>query len=575
MLFDVSRATLDTAGERPDLTPPRATGLDITDLKSSTAPKLNGKPLPFDQYEVAQSLAIASDQKLFVVGTPFWLRAFNAQGKLLWRKSIPGVTWNTNLTGDGRLAVAAYGDGTVRWHRLSDGQELLALFVNKDDLRWVAWTPSGYYMASPGGEDLIGWHLNRGWEQAADFVPASRLRERFSRPDIVQQVLTTLDESKAIEAANRAANIRTDNSAVTTKLPPVIKILSPADGTVVRDKDITVEYELRSPSGLAVDTVELQIDGRPARGFQRADTRADGTRVERQTISIPSRDVQLGLVAHAGTMTSQTAIVRLKWAGTAPSVDDVLKPKLYGVVVGVSVYHDKTLNLRYAAKDARDFAAALKLQQGGLYREVELKVLTDADATTGEVKGALRWLEKSVTSRDVGLVFLAGHGVTDAKQRYYYLTSDSDANQPEDTALEGVILTDRTRSIAGKVLVFLDTCHAGQAMASRGATYINKVVEDLSSTDNGIVTYASSTGRQLSLEDDSWNNGAFTKALIEGLPAPGRKGQADVTHKGIISTVALDLWLAERVKELTGGAQTPVMKRPDNIPDFPLFTAEK
>jgi uncharacterized caspase-like protein len=202
-------------------------------------------------------------------------------------------------------------------------------------------------------------------------------------------------------------------------------------------------------------------------------------------------------------------------------------------------------------------------------------VLTDADATTGELKRALSWLERSVTSRDVGLVFLAGHGVTDTKQRYYYLTYDSDARNPEDTALEGVVLTDRTRSIAGKVLVFLDTCHAGQAMASRGATYINKVVEDLSNTDNGIVTYASSTGKQLSLEDDSWSNGAFTKALIEGLPALGRKGQADVTHKGVISTAALDLWLAERVKELTGGAQTPVMKRPDNIPDFPLFTAEK
>ena len=26
----------------------------------------------------------------------------------------------------------------------------------------LAWTPSGYYMASPGGEDLIGWHVNRG-----------------------------------------------------------------------------------------------------------------------------------------------------------------------------------------------------------------------------------------------------------------------------------------------------------------------------------------------------------------------------------------------------------------------------
>lgn len=54
-----------------------------------------------------------------------------------------------NVTPDGRLVVAAYDDGTIRWHRMSDGQELLAAFVHKDDRRWVAWTPSGYYMASP------------------------------------------------------------------------------------------------------------------------------------------------------------------------------------------------------------------------------------------------------------------------------------------------------------------------------------------------------------------------------------------------------------------------------------------
>jgi WD40 repeat protein len=574
MLFDVSRATLDIAGERPDLTSPRVTGLDITDWETE-APKLNGRPLQPSQNDRGRSLAITSDAKQFVLGMSYEIRAFDAQGTQFWQKPVPATAWDVNLTSDGRLVVAAYSDGTIRWHRLSDGQELLALFVNKDDLHWVAWTPSGYYMASPGGEDMIGWTLNRGWDQAADFFPASRFRERFSRPDIVQQVLLTLDEGKAVEAANRAANIRVDNSSVSSKLPPVIKIVSPADGSTVRDNNITVEYELRSPSGLPVDSVEVQIDGRPARGFKRVDTKADGTRVERETVSVPPRDVQLGLVARAGTLASEAATVRLKWAGAAPTADDVLKPKLYGVIVGVSAYHDATLNLHYAAKDARDFATALKLQQGGLYRDVELKVLTDADATSGEVKRALSWLEKSVTSRDVGLVYLAGHGITDAKQRYYYLTYDSDPRSPEDGALEGVILTDRTRSIAGKVLVFLDTCHAGQAMASRGATYINKVVEDLSSTDNGIVTYASSTGKQLSLEDDRWNNGAFTKALIEGLPALGRKGQADVTHKGIISTAALDLWLAERVKELTGGAQTPVMKRPDNIPDFPLFTAEK
>ena len=44
---------------------------------------------------------------------------------------------------------------------------LLSLFVAGDE--WVLWTPSGYYDASPGGDRLIGWHVNRGRQKAARF----------------------------------------------------------------------------------------------------------------------------------------------------------------------------------------------------------------------------------------------------------------------------------------------------------------------------------------------------------------------------------------------------------------------
>src|SRR6202044_2592102 len=101
-----------------------------------------------------------------------------------------------------RRGAGAGGGGTIRWHRVDNGRELLALFVNRDTKAWVAWTPSGYYTASPGGEDLIGWDVNCGWAQAADFFPASLFRDRFNRPDIVQLVLDTLDEDAAVKQAN-------------------------------------------------------------------------------------------------------------------------------------------------------------------------------------------------------------------------------------------------------------------------------------------------------------------------------------------------------------------------------------
>ena len=138
---------------------------------------------------MSRALAIAPDASHFVLGTEWYLRAYRSDGGELWQKPVPGVAWGVNVAGNGRLVVAAYGDGTIRWHRLADGQELLALFVHAKDRRYIAWTPQGYYAASPGGEDLIGWHVNRGFDTAPDFYPASTFASTYCRPDIVKAAL--------------------------------------------------------------------------------------------------------------------------------------------------------------------------------------------------------------------------------------------------------------------------------------------------------------------------------------------------------------------------------------------------
>jgi hypothetical protein len=39
---------------------------------------------------------------------------------------------------------------------------------------------------------------------------------------------------------------------------------------------------------------------------------------------------------------------------------------------------------------------------------------------------------------------------------------------------------------------------------------------------------------------------------------------------GRVTVNMLDLYLSERVKELTGGKQTPTTTKPPNVPDFPV-----
>ena len=77
------------------------------------------------------------------------------------------------------------------------------MFVEPQSRKWVAWTPSGYYMASAGGEDLIGWHVNRGWNQEADFFPASQFRAQITiAPTSCASCLQDADEAEAVRQAN-------------------------------------------------------------------------------------------------------------------------------------------------------------------------------------------------------------------------------------------------------------------------------------------------------------------------------------------------------------------------------------
>ncbi len=92
---------------------------------------------------------------------------------------MPDIVWAVTISGDGRFVVAAYSDGTIRWHQGSDGAEVLAFFPHADRQRWIAWTPQGFFNASPGAEELIGYHLNRGRDREGEFIAARQLRETF------------------------------------------------------------------------------------------------------------------------------------------------------------------------------------------------------------------------------------------------------------------------------------------------------------------------------------------------------------------------------------------------------------
>jgi WD40 repeat protein len=569
VLFDTTTLELkEVVGVPDDLIGPDITSRKIDNWNGGRETKVDDQILVADPHETSFSVALSPDKQYVALGTAWYIRRYDAQAKFVWRTAIPGVAWGTNIAQDGKIIVAAVGDGTIRWFNAADGKELLALFIHNKDQRWILWAPTGYYAASPGGEDLMGWNVNRSEAQAPDFFPASRLREKYYRPDIVQQVLKTLDASEAVKVANVEAG-RDDepsNGDLTRAIfPAVVELAMDSNEIKTATSPVQVSYRVRSPSGEPIEAIDILINGRPLEG-RAAIAIPDEDEVTTLDIPVPSQDAEIGIIARTKTGASQVRIVKILWDG---AFAEMLKPKLYAVVVGVSDYANGDYKLKYAAQDAKDFADALKRQEGGIYGKVDVRLLTDASATRDDIVEALEWLEGEVSSRDVGMVFMAGHGVTDNKQRFYYLPVDGEMDKLRSSAVSRDDLLATMSGLAGKAMMFIDACHSGASTRgeqTRSADAdITQIVNELSSAENGVVMFASSTGRQLSIENDMWKNGAFTEALIEGF-----SGGADYVKDGKLTISELDLWLSNRVKQLTDKKQSPVVRKPDTIPDFPI-----
>jgi hypothetical protein len=540
----------------------------VADWKVSYHPTLNSKLLNLSENERALSLAIVPGTDNFVLGGDYYVRLFDANGKELWaeRTATPGAAWGVNVTHDGRWVVVAFGDGTIRWRRLSNGKEVLALFMHPDGQRWVTWTPQGYYDASIGGDDLLGWQVNRGYDDTPDFFPASQFRDQFYRPDVIARVLDTLDTTIAVREADQAAGRKTAKPApVATLLTPVVQIKDPADGSAADRPELALTYTARMPTRDPILRVEALVDGAKVQGIDKELLTQGDTRVGKLELKLPRHDAKVSVIAYNINGASEPASIGLLWRGPGAET----KPTLYVLAIGIGRYKrgnkNKDLNLRYAAKDARDFVGAVKRQEKGLYEDIVPHVLEDQAAMREKILDELDWIKRAVTSSDVAMVFISGHGMKTSDQRYRLLPYDYDPDRPERTTINDAELQQYLVNMGGKTLFFFDTCYSAGVLGKSPGFHpdVDKFANELRAAENGVVVFASSTGNQLSREDDQWKNGAFTRALVEGFG-----GIAARPKMHAISVSDMEGYVARRVKELTKGNQTPMTAKPKTIEDF-------
>lgn len=152
------------------------------------------------------------------------------------------------------------------------------------------------------------------------------------------------------------------------------------------------------------------------------------------------------------------------------------------------------------------------------------------------------------------------------------MTVDAQHDDPALDAVTGADLRRQIRQVSGKMMVFLDTCYAAALTAGLRTrdmdVNINRLISEFSSAETGAVVFSATGSGQKAVEIDTLQNGAFTAALLEVLAGQTLR---EMPRDRPVRLHELAALLSERVRGLSGGAQTPAMTPLDTVTDYPLF----
>jgi WD40 repeat protein len=507
-----------------------------------------------------RSYSFTSDGHV-VVGSSSRLKLHRSDDGAIIREFIghTGEVWAVSLSRDGKTLASASDDQTIKLWNLQTGECLATLFIARDG-EWVCWTPQGYYAASAGGEQYIGWQVNQGIDYAAKFYPVSVFRKQFYQPDIVKRTIAL----GSAEQALTELNVRP--TAVLQVLPPKVEWLFPQE-PVLETSQPTIRIRANIRSDRDLTTVRIIVNGRvqaAGRGLAvgGSETAQPENMIDQEVPLNPGKnEIAIFAANRDSGALSETRLVQY--------AAETLKPNLYLVSIGISRYQQSDLQLTYADDDAKAISRLFWAQKGKLYQNITRQEFYDQNATKQNIIQAIEWLKKKATQHDVVILFIAAHGHNKQGQ-YYLLPADGDPARLEHTGVSWKTFSDNLGNVPSRVLLLLDTCHSGQLgrdLSVQPQQVDNtEAIRELASNEYGIVILAASTGREFSLEHPDWGHGAFTKALIEGL----EQGKADYSGDGVIDLREMDLYVAERVEVLTQGEQHPTTQKPSTISRFPI-----
>ncbi len=376
------------------------------------------------------------------------------------------------------------------------------------------------------------------------------LRER-STLDKLRNLLYTEVERSTSSSYSRAPIVLTPSGKQGVNKAPVLNILFPTDQSSFHTDMVKVKYQLLA-SGLESST-KLFVSVNGVR--KQLDITPSAEQTNTVEIDVPEKDCTITLFAENEGGSCQSNTVKL----IREDIDMNSPARLFCVSVGVGS----------SSKSARDFARVVTKKQGSPYAEIQMKVLTDKEATRADLAEAMEWLQQETRPNDICLFYYAGNGFRDVKDNFYFIPYGG-ADDKLINCLNAKDFASMTSHINCKLLVFADViCTVDPVNHISTTTHF---AEQLKSSKKNMVIYASSTDEMKAGLFKTNNffiktNSVFTKTLISAF----NDGDRQPNEKGL-STKSLGNFILKEVQRNGGSAQIPAYICPPGMEPFNIFT---
>ena len=396
---------------------------------------------------------------------------------------------------------------------------------------YLTYTPEGFFTGTEWAmKNLV--HIVDGM----DVIGIDQVYDKLYRPDLVAAKMRGEDISEYAKEVNLASIVRSGNApAVAIKNLPELS----------DNRDVTFDICVQNTGG-GIGNVSIVLNGKTIRLSEGIASSKGEQKIFRHTVTLQNGQNKIEAFAmnSAGMIESRRASADVSWQGKTS------KPNLYVLTVAVNKYRDKDLWLNYCVPDAASIEESFKKQQNGLYQNVCVYSLKDAEVTKEGLEQKFKELSSIVTADDVFVFFVSGHGTAYDDGDYYFIPVNFRYTNKTDIPLKAISKSDLTKNLslikAGKTLMMLDTCNSGAFFADSNKRGMgDKGIFERLSRSTGHAILAAASDSQSAMEGYN-GHGVFTYVLLDGLA-----GKADSDGDGFVTLTELSSYVENQVPELS------------------------